>query len=361
MMICFAALATWALLSVLNDERWAKWLLYAAMCALGIWSHMMMVWVPIGHAVWLTWRLLRSGRLHSLTAGNPPAEPGAGGRADRSADRMFALRGLAAIALAAALTILLYWPVLDDILRIRSEFTSAEGDEPSVFGIEGLHTLLLMGGAWYWWATLPGLIAAGIGLFTSIRSAKPQAAGGAAVCAALLGLPIMVIALWAAGSWMYARFALFALPGAVLLMAIGIDALWKWRQWIGAAGLAVIVICAGLDLGLRPSRQPLREAAAFVRDRSGGDDGVLIVGLRHRVMDVYASDLDPQYSLLHGQDLETRLDTFRPRWVIVMYPRNMRQDRYEAMRQRGYSPIKRFDGWVDWGNGGLEVWEWQAW
>ena len=174
-------------------------------------------------------------------------------------------------------------------------------------------------------------------------------------------IPIMVIALWAAGSWMYARFALFALPGAVLLTAMGIDHLWRWKPSIGAAGLAIIVVCAGLDLGLRPSRQPLREAAAFVRAISISNEGLLIVGLRHRVMDVYASDLNPQYSLLHGQNLEAQLDAIRPRWVIVMYPRNVRQDRYEAMRQRGYSMIRRFDGWADWGNGALEVWEGEAW
>lgn len=345
MMICFSALMTWILLSALNKERWTKWLLYAAICPLGLWAHMMTVWVPVGHGAFLAWMFLRGG--------HPPAEPGAEGREGAVAARGFAIRGMAAIGLAAGITLLLYWPVLDDILRIRSEFVSVEGDEPGVFGIEGWHTLLLLGGAWYWWAAAPGLTAFLVGLVTLLRFAKPRAAVGAA----LLGLPIMVIAVWAAGSWMYARFALFALPGVVMLTAIGIDRLWRWKQAAGVALLCLIIIGAGADLGLRPSRQPLREAAAYVQTNGNPDDGLVIVGLRHQVMDVYAIDLDPAYSLRHGDDLVAQLEATQPRWLIVMYPRNVGKDQLDAIAARGFAMVRRFDGWIDWGNGAIEVWE----
>ena len=47
---------------------------------------------------------------------------------------------------------------------------------------------------------------------------------------AMLGLPLLVIVVALVDSWMYARFALFSLPGAVLLMAGGIDCLWHKKR-----------------------------------------------------------------------------------------------------------------------------------
>jgi hypothetical protein len=328
MMICFAALATWTMLSAIQRERWWKWLLYAVLCALGIWSHMMMVWIPIGHAVWLIWAMVRTGA------------------------RSTALRGLGAIALAAILTLALYVPVLDDLLRIRGQFAAAEGDEPSIFGVEGLHALLQLGGSWYWWAAVPGLVIGIVGFVRGMRRATPQAALGLA----LLGLPIMVVALTVAGSWMYARFAMFAAPGAILAIALGIDALWRWKKPIGAVALVIVIACSAADLVVRPPRQPLRDAVNIVLNDWGDDDRLLVIGLKHEVMQAYVADLAPTYSLDLGADLELKLAEARPTWVVILYPHRVSEANLRLLSDHDLAEVARLPGWVDWGGGDVSVW-----
>jgi hypothetical protein len=330
MMICFAAGATWTMLSAIERERWWKWLLYAALCALGIWSHMMTVWIPIGHAAWFVWMMARGGA------------------------RSAALRGLGAIALAAILTLALYAPVLDDILRIRGQFAAAEGDEPGIFGIEGRHALLQLGGSWYLWAATPGLVIGIVGFVRGMRRATPQAAR--ALTLSLAGLPIMVVVLAIAGSWMYARFALFALPGAILAMAIGIDGLWRWKRPIGAAALLIVMICSIADLIVRPPRQPLREAANIVLGDWDDDDRLLVIGLKHEVMQAYVADLAPTYSLDLGADLEVKLAETRPTWAIILYPQRVGEAKLQLLSDHELAEVARLPGWVDWGGGEVSVW-----
>jgi hypothetical protein len=337
MMIAFSALATWTMLLALQRERSWKWTLYILFCALGIWSHMMMVWVPIGHAAWLTWTIARGG-------------------AHQVGKRAIAVRGLGAIALAAVLTLALYAPVLDDLLRIRSQFSAAKGDEPSVFGIEGLHVLFLLGGSWYWWAAAPGIVIGIGGFVIGFRGPEPRAA----LALSLLGLPIMVITLAVAGSWMYARFALFALPGAILAIALGIEALWRWKRPMGAAALILIIALSAVDLIVRPPRQPLREAANIVRREWTDNDRLLVIGLKHRVMQVYAGDLDPAYSLDLGADLETKLAETRPTWVIVLYPQRVGEAKLRLLADSGLIEMARLPGWVDWGRGDVSVWRFRG-
>ena len=328
MMICFAALATWMMLSAIMHGRWWKWLLYAVLCALGVWSHMMMVWIPIGHAAWLVWMMAR---------GDAPSA---------------ALGGFGAIALAAVLTLALYAPVLDDILRIRGQFTAAEGDEPRIFDIEGLHLLLQLGGSWYWWAAVPGLVIGIVGLVRGMRRATPQAA----IVLSLIGLPIMVIVLAIAGSWMYARFALFALPGAILAIALGIDGLWRWKRPTGAAALVIVIAGSAADLIVRPPRQPLRDAANIVLSDWTDDDRLLVIGLKHGVMQVYAADLAPTYSLDLGADLETKLAEAQPTWVIILYPQRVGEAKLQRLADDGLAEAARLPGWADWGGGEVSVW-----
>jgi len=342
MMICFAAFATWTMLSAIERARWWKWLLYAVFCALGIWSHMMMVWIPIGHAAWLIWAMVRPLRI------NPAKEQTVG----RFCDRRTALRALIAIAVAAMLTLALYAPVLDDILRIGGQFRATEGDEPAIFGIEGLHFLLQLGGSWYWWAAAPGIALGIVGFVIGMRRATPQAA----VVLSLLGLPIMVIVLAIGGSWMYARFALFALPGAVLAMAIGIDGLWRWKRPIGAAALLIVMVCSIADLIARPPRQPLRDAANIVLSDWTDDDRLLVIGLKHEVMQAYAADLAPTYSLDLGADLEMKLAEARPTWVIVLYPQRVDEAKLRFLADDGLAEVAHLPGWVDWGGGNVSVW-----
>jgi hypothetical protein len=161
----------------------------------------------------------------------------------------------------------------------------------------------------------------------------------------------------ASGSWMYARFALFSLPGAVLLMAVGIDGLWTRHRVAGIAA-AVIVVAASLsDLAVRPPKQPLRDAAELIRAQHGKGETILVIGIAHRVIDVYLADLNPQYSVMHGADLEAKLTTINPQWIVLYYPDNVTAANYTLLESRGYETVERFRGWADWNNGDVVVLE----
>lgn len=337
MMICCSALASWALLANLHQERRWRWLLYAAVCALGTWAHFVTAFVPIGHAAWLAWLALR-------------------GRASRG----WVLRAAGAVALAAVLSLALYAPALDDLLVNRGQYAAARGDEPRVLGPEGWHALLQLGGSWYAWAAAPGLVLAAAGLVACLRTPRRDGATDPspadAVAVTLAGLPLFLLVVLVSGSWMYARFALFSLPGAVLLMAAGLDAIIARRRIAGLAAAAVLLAVYAADLVVRPPKQPLRDAAEFVRRHLAPGESILVIGIAHRVMDLYLADLEPDYSLMHGADLRRDLAPLpRPAWVIIYYPGSVSPERYALLDAAGYTEAARFKGWVDWNNGDVVV------
>jgi hypothetical protein len=344
MMICFSALATWAFPATRTQERPWRWCAYAALCALGVWSHFVTAFVPIGHTAWLAWRGVRR---HEV------------GRA---------VRGGLAIALAGLVTLALYAPALPDLIDQRDMYRSSHGDEPSVLGAEGWHALLQLGGSWYLWAAWPGLFLGAIALFSVARRGTPSkmdskaAAGdspplGDAIALSLLGLPIFLLTVVLAGSWMYARFALFSAPGAALLTAAGLETCWRWKRAAALAGAIVLLAASASDLAVRPARQPLRDAATYVRENRADGEAVLVIGLAHRVFDLYAADLMPRYSLRHGADLHLTLDRADPSWIVLYYPRHVTADRSALLEERGYVPAERFRGWADWDNGDVVVWK----
>ena len=334
MMICFSATATWILVATRTRDRAWLWCAYAIVCALGVWTHFVTAFVPIGHAVWLIWRATR----HNETG--------------------WALRGALALALAAVLSIALYAPAIPDLIDARSIYVASSGTEPGVFGPEGLHALLQLGGSWYPWAAWAGLLILLIGLTTTPpqpkNDSRPLLRDVGVV--AMLGLPIMVIVVSLFGSWMYARFALFSLPGAVLLMAGGFDFLWRKKPIAALSLLLIVVALSAADLIVRPAKQPLRDAAEFVTQQHAHNDSILVIGLAHRVMDVYLfDDLQPAYSLRHGFDLPQKLDDVNPQWIILYYPNHLSADHATLLQQRGYKSLQSFRGWVDWNNGDVHI------
>jgi hypothetical protein len=321
MMICFSALANWAFLANLTRQRKWRWCAYAVLCAAGTWAHPVTAFVPIGHAAWLGWQWARNRRVG-------PAVPG----------------GLA-LALAAVITLALYAPVIPEILAQRGMYAAARGVEPPVLGTEGWHALLQLGGSWYAWAAWPGIVLVVVGLIQARRT--PAAA------VTLLGLPIFLLVVLVAGSWMYARFALFSLPGTVLLMAVGLESLGRRNRAAALAAGTVVLAASAADLSLRPARQPLRDAAQYILAHRADGEPVLVIGLAHQVMDLYLDR--PQYSLLHGADLEEKLGEARPAWVVLYYPDHVSGDNYELLKRRGFVEVRRFPGWVDWDNGDVLV------
>ncbi len=333
MMICFSATATWILVATRTRDRAWLWCAYAIVCALGVWTHFVTAFVPIGHAVWLIWRAIR----HTETG--------------------WAIRGAFTLTLATILSIALYAPAIPDLINAQSIYVASSGTEPSVLGPEGLHALLQLGGSWYPWAAWAGLLILLIGLTTTPpkpkNDSRPLLREVGVV--AMLGLPLMVVVVSLFDSWMYARFGLFSLPGAVLLMAGGIEYLWRRNSIAALSLLLVVVAISAADLIVRPAKQPLRDAAEFVAQQHTDNDSILVIGLAHRVMDVYLFEPQPAYSLRHGFDLPQKLNDVHPQWIILYYPNHLSTDHATLLQQHGYKAIQDFPGWVDWNNGSVQV------
>jgi hypothetical protein len=338
MMICFAALMTWTLLEARRREGLVLWCFYAILCALGIWSHFVTAFVPVGHAVWIAWRAARFG------------------------ERRLFFCGTIALGLGAVLTLTALSPLLPDFLHQRGVFFSTRGDEPTIFGAEGRHALMQLGGSWYWWAASPGLLLLALGVGSLWRNSasiekeeQPRIGLRDAMSCSLIGLPIMALAVTLGGSWIYARFTFFALPGAMLLMAAGLERLWKWRPAAAISALVIVASGWAIDLAARPSKQPLREAADFVRTNRASNDQLIVIGLPHEVMRLYAADLNAVYCLQYGDDLARELPTVRPRWVVLLYPRTADSAQKQLLTESHYVPIGTFRGWADWDNGDVII------
>lgn len=345
MMICFAAIMTRTLLEARSENRPWLWVAYAMACALGIWTHFVTAFVPLGHAAWLTWTDLRRG------------------------ERKRWLIAMTALAFGAILTITLLAPLLPDFLHQRGVFFTGSGtDQPTILGTEGFHALLQLGGSWYWWAAIPGWITLilGLGKLIQQRRSESDRPLREAVILSFAGLPPMALAIVLGGSWIYARFTLFAMPGTMLLLAVGLDRLWRLRPRIGAIALAATLAAWFADLSVRPPKQPLREAAAYVRAHRAEHDRLLEIGLAHGVNWLYAGDLKLDYVLRHGKDLPELMaldmdlscaarEAALPEWIIVEYPHRVSPEIYRLLEERDYRTVARFRGWADWTQGDVIV------
>ncbi|MFO0873342.1 MAG: hypothetical protein U0575_05160 [Phycisphaerales bacterium] len=310
------------------------WTAYAAIVALGAWSHLVTICVALGHGAIVAALLLRT------------------------ETRRAALAAAAALLLAATLTVVLYAPALPDMLSIRREFRALDGDEPTLLGPEGLHAALSIGGAWYAWSAAPALLLAAVGAWGCARDARLRMAA----LAALAGAPVAIGLAWLGDSWLYARFLLFALPGAALLVATGVATLASRSRFAAVAVTAIAVAAWSTDLVVRPSKQPLRDAVrevAAARSGSTAGDSVATVGLADNVIAWYGVaggiDIVPTGPL--GRDLAAVLEHRHPRWVVLLYPRSVPADRFAALERAGFTLRTRHAGWVDWDNGDVLVYE----
>lgn len=330
-MMLGAALSTALWLRAARVDSARCRLLYAVVIALSAWAHLVSIGIALGHGAICAGNLVRR-------------RPGARGQ-------------FLSLLLAAALTVMLYAPILPDMLAIRSEFQALDGNEPTLFGPEGLHAAYQLGGAWWWWAALPGLILAVLGA----GAARGSPSARRAVVAALAGVPIVVVLSWIGDSWLYARFLLFALPGAALLIAFGFATVVR-RGGVPVGTIAAFVVAIPwlLDLTLRPPKQPLREAVMEVAEGRRSDEGVVAIGLPDPVLMWYGLQREiaivPTAPL--GSDLDAFLATPAGRdagWVILLYPRSVAPERFATLAREGFELLTRHRGWVDWDNGDVMV------
>ncbi len=340
MMILAASLASWLLLLGLRTGRTWVWAGYAIACALGTWAHLTFVILPISHGVIAIWLVVR-----------PRAN---------SADRPRAMGSLLALGLAAITSATLLSPLLPDLLRIRSEFQALDGNEPSIFSAEGARILMGLGGAWTAYAAIiPAML-----MLAGVLGARHDPARRIPLAATLIGLPFVVIATELAGSWMYARFALFAMPGILLAMTMGVFDVVRFLRGRGLSPTAVTAtlcamgaIVAGLwceSLSSLPPKQPIRDAVAFIREATPEGRLIACAGLGDNVVAYYAliAGFETQNAGAGGSAISTIAPTTD--WLIVIYPKSL-TDAGRSGLANAWTLMHTFPGWVDWGNGDVLV------
>jgi hypothetical protein len=329
------------LLAILSTTQWLRiadgrrsaigW--YAVTVAAGCWSHLVFACVPLGHAV-----------LAAMQAARRPEM------------RRAALGWSAALTLGAVTTLFVLAPLLPGILMRRTEFIALDGDEPSVFGIEGLHAIWQLGGSWTWWAALPGIGLLLIGLTETWRWPRLRLAAHTG----LAGGVVCVVATIAGGSWLYARFLLFLVPSIAILIAAAIRGAGHFGRRGEPAILAGVMLLVAWNVGLMvlPPKQPIREGVDQVRELVGPEGKAWSIGLGDDVAMFYSEGRGP--TLVHapnlGADLDTAALAVGPDAVIVLYPGLVPDDVLQRLELAGFREHQRLRGWLDWGAGDVGVW-----
>lgn len=270
-LLCFATLATYLWLRARSDPRWRWALGYAVALALGMWTHLTMVFVPLAHAAVWTVDVVRCER--GAAAG----------------------RLLAAWLLAATMTLQLYALSLPEFLRTGLHEVSLESEwtNPLWVVTESLRSLQIGFGALA--VVLTGALVAGIGWLSVARRDVAGAAG--LLLPPVLGGATMLLL----GHNLWPRFFFFAM-GFVLLIAVHgaltvprlvcarIPGLQR-TPWLGdAGGIAVvcfIIIASALSLprAYALPKQDFTGARDWVEARREAGDvavGVGLAGLAYR-------------------------------------------------------------------------------
>jgi len=335
-MILGATLATWLLFNARRTGSTVAWTLYALVIALSAWSHLVSIMFALGHGAWLLFDLLR---------GRERGSPGT---------------GLVALVLSGVVALMLYAPVLPDILALRGQFRVTSDTQPSLLGIETQHALIALGGAWTWWAAVPGGVLVLIGLWTLRQVPRLRDA----TIAGFLGLPIAYGLAAVGDSWLYARFLLFVTPAIALLMARGLDVLAARRSSLAITAAALWTAIAITSIAILPPRQPLREAMLTATSlRSAAHETVGVIGLRDNPLLYYAIAYRSELVDFgdRGVRLEATLDATleaqRPRAIVILYASTLPPERLATLAARGYTRTTTLPGWIDWGAGTVEVWK----
>jgi hypothetical protein len=316
-----ALIAALALARAMRTRATADYAVFAGACAFGAWAHPVAILVPFAAGVI---GLVR--------------------------DRRLAVAALLSGVLAA----LLLAPLMGDVLAARRDYLQSSGDQPTVFSREGYEALLGLTLSWSdRWLALPNLPLACvfcIGAWALVHRRRARVAIMPFALAFALAFALSIVL----GTWLYARFLLFAVPiGVITLTAAGAR---SHRRAVIVGSLVVVSSLASIAMDWR--KQPIRDAVAAVAARRASDDGVATIGLPDNAVGFYAQ----QFGFMAadtgflGKDLAAVMERDRPRFVVVLYPDRV-ADGVLRLLDADFDRTHRLEGWADWGAGAVEVWE----
>lgn len=310
--IAFVALVTmWALLRGVETGRARYFVWYAIAAALGAYTHLTTIFVVVGHALALAVYLLAPGRPRDT--------------------RALWRGGLIAFVLAAALTLVLYAPMLrqvvDFFLHRPSELRGVSTPRWAFFETIRVLVLGLGAGMAAVGATVvaAGLVVGVSGLASFWRRNR--------LFVLMLVLPCLVTIAGAAAArgTMYPRFFFFAIGPAMLLAVRGAYAACEWiadrvgrgtrGDPVATGGIVVVMLlsAASLSFDYRYPKQDFEGAMRYILAEAQPGDAVVSTGL----------PADP-YRMLYGQKWEnvstaSELAAVRRRsvrtWVVWTFPR----------------------------------------
>ncbi|MBC24517.1 MAG: hypothetical protein CMJ32_11480 [Phycisphaerae bacterium] len=328
LVIFFTAASCWAFLSARRSRDWRTWLLYAMCLSLGTWAHMVAACVGIAQGLYAMVRVLDA------------------------RDRAWSLQAMMSIALAGIASVTLYAPLLPDLLSIRETFTASQSVQPTLIGMEGLMTLLQVGGSWTVMASIiPILVViAGCVAGSGDRTARMG------ILVSGLCLPVAIVLIVLGDTWVYARFLLMVMPAVSLCFGIGIQAIAGTSRTL--AYTCLLLACGGwvyVSLTL-PPKQPLYDSIAYVLEEDPATGRIATIGLLDNVFGFYVPDsMQVVETGLHGSELQAALENAPASWVIVTYPDSVVEGGYEVLEQMGFVHATTLHGWVDWGNGNIMI------
>lgn len=345
LVILAALVAALALARALRTRAAADHALFAGACAFGAWAHPVAILVPMAAGVMGLAGLSGLARLTARSAHSDHSAAPARARARRLV--------LAAL-LAGVVAAVLLSPLAGDVLATRKDYLRSASEQPTVFSREGYEALLVTTLAWSGrMFALPNLFLTAIalvGLARVWRRRRVRAVAAPFALALVLAFALST----GLGTWIYARFVLFAVPiGVLAVIAAGATR----RRSALIVGLLLLL---GLAIGLRgyTVKQPIRDAVAIVAMKRAPSDRVATIGLPDNAVGFYARQFgfDAAATGFLGAELDAVVARERPRFVVVLYPDRLADGILRSL-DAGYDRTHRLDGWADWGAGAVEVWE----
>jgi mannosyltransferase len=268
-----AVLATWCFVrGIRGTNRW-PWLLYAIVVALGMYTHLTMLFIAISHALICLWLVARPNTAKvRLTSWKRPA---------------------VGFLLAAALTLLLYAPMLQDVQNFfMHKPTGMRAVSTPGWALAEAWVVLQKGLGGLSLIAIPVLLGAalitGCGVLSYWRQDR--------VALMLYVLPVIVTiggALAARGT-MYPRF-FFYLAGFGLLLAVRGIAVFgesltallargsvpRFPNLVGASLVTILIACSGVSLGAtyRYPKQDFQGPMRFIEAQRSEGESVVTAGV----------------------------------------------------------------------------------
>ncbi|MFI5397356.1 MAG: glycosyltransferase family 39 protein [Candidatus Binatia bacterium] len=346
-LLFFATLATWLWLEALRRQTWPWFIAYAIACALGVWLHVTMAFIPAAHV------LLYLGR--SLSA---PEREGAG----RIPATAVPWKLLAAWTLAGSLILEFYALALPEFLRSEKAIhLGSEWTTPTFLVTEGWHGLGLGFGQTA--GVFGGLAFALVGWLSMMR--RDKVAGASLVLPALIGPPTIVLL----GQGFFPRYFFFSFGFALLVVVHGVMTVARvlgarlLREGSGtspadAAGFVVIggmitISAFSLPRLYALPKQDFVGARDYVERVRQEDDATVAVGLAGGAFQRYFA---PQWLVAQTrQELEAIEGSHQHVWLVYTLPIGLRgshPDLWELI-QRDFQVIQVFPGTL--GDGAVNV------